>query len=274
MKHRNSYVNKDISGQRFGRLVAINKVPGCRTRWLFKCDCGNTVELTYSRVLYGTLSCGCMRKESQMRFVDSLTTHGESRTKLYRKYRAMLDRCYRPGTKKYKRYGGRGIKVCDEWKYSYENFKKWAYSAGYDPLLDTKSQSIDRIDNDGDYSPDNCRWTDAKTQAENRSCTTMYPYKGKRYSASGFAKEYGISDVSFVYRRLLIGHQSLEYILEDWNRIHNVPDGLIEVVDYAVLKSVHPATVRRWINEGKLAGEKVGRKWYVKLEDMNLHERY
>ena len=269
MQNRNSYRKVDIAGQRFGNLVALRRVEGKRTQWLFQCDCGNTVELAYSRVLYGQMSCGCLRKETAQEWVKSHITHGESKTKLYRKYRSILERCYRKDTWKYKRYGGRGIYVCDEWKNSFQAFRDWAYKTGYDPSLDGRTeQSIDRIDNNGPYSPENCRWTTAAEQQKNREVTTLYPYHGEMYSASEFADKFGISDKSFVYRRLKIKHQTLEYILNDWERAHNIPDGLIYAGDYAKKKNVTLTCVIRWLNAGKISGEKRGRKWYV--HDNNL----
>lgn len=264
MQTRNNYRNEDVTGERFGRLVAIEKVKNKRTQWVFRCDCGNTIVLPYSRILYGQHSCGCMRKETAKKWVKSNTKHNCSRTKLYRKYRAMIDRCYNKNVRNYNRYGGRGIFVCEEWKNSFEAFQEWAYKSGYDPNLDGRiEQSLDRIDNDREYSPENCKWSTAKEQQKNKECSRLYEYKGKYYTSSEFADTFGISCKSFVYRRLDKG-QTLEYILNDWTRIHNVPEGLIDTVDFAKSKNVDPATVKRWINKGLIQGEKVGRKWYVR----------
>lgn len=264
MEHRKNYRGKDITGQRFGMLVAIGLVEGTRTTWRFRCDCGNEVTLKISRVFHGQLSCGCMSLITKKKWAESHITHGESKTTLYRKYRSMIERCEKPSNWEYKRYGGRGITVCDEWRRSFSAFRNWAYSTGYDPNLDGRTeQSIDRIDNNGPYCPENCRWSTAYEQQKNREITKLYPFNESLYSASEFADKFGITDKSFVYRRLEKG-QNLEYILNDWERIHNVPSGLIEVPDYANEHGVSSATVRRWINEGKVPGEKVGRKWYVK----------
>lgn len=96
----------------------------------------------------------------------------------------------------------------------------------------------------------------------NREITSLYEYHENFYSASEFADLFGITDKSFVYRRIQKG-DTLEYILNDWIRMHNIPDNLMEVEDYAKEKNVTSASVRRWINQGKVVGEKVGRKWYI-----------
>lgn len=262
MKRKN-YSTLDITGQRFGRLTAVEKIAGTKSKWLFNCDCGKQVALPYSRIKGGQKSCGCLRQECMDNFGASHTTHGQSRTKLYRKYKSIISRCYNKNSSSYERYGARGISVCDEWRNSFEAFYEWAISTGYDPNKDgRKEQSIDRIDSNGNYCPGNCRWATAKEQLRNRNITTLYEYCGEMYSASEFADMFGIKNKSFVYRRLKKG-QSFEYILEDWTKIHNVPQHLTEVEIFAKEHNVDTSTVRRWINENKIQGEKVGRKWYI-----------
>lgn len=230
-----------------------------------QCDCGKSIELNYSRLLSGQKSCGCLRKEFADKFVQNNTTHGKSKTKLYRKYRSILNRCYSPSNKHYDRYGGRGITVCDEWRESFESFSNWAYSNGYDPNKNGHYWSIDRIDNSKGYSPDNCRFTTAEEQMKNRDITTLYEYNGSMYSASEFADKYGITDKSFVYRRAKKG-QPLNIILNDWKKAHNIPSGYLDVMEYAQKFNVTGTTVTRWIKKGKVQGMKLGRKWYVKDE--------
>ena len=167
MKKQDRHANLDLLGQRFGKLTAIAKVEGKTSTWVFKCDCGNEVVLKTSRILGGQKSCGCLRKEVAKEWVNGHTTHGESKTKLYRKYRSILDRCYHNSGKKYERYGGRGITVCDEWK-EYSAFREWALANGYDETLPKGECTIDRIDVNGNYEPNNCRWVDSKVQAMNK----------------------------------------------------------------------------------------------------------
>ena len=263
MNKKDRHADMDLLGQRFGRLTAIAKVEGKTSTWVFECDCGNIVILKTSRILGGQKSCGCLRKEVAIEWAKSHTTHGDSKTKLYRKYRSMINRCYSASNHNYKRYGGRGIKVCDEWLNSFEAFKEWAYSTGYDPSLDgKKEQSIDRIDNDGNYCPENCRWATAREQQKNRECTTLYPYNDQMYSASEFADIFGITEKTFVYNRLKRG-QTLEYILEDWTKIHNVPSNLADVKEYAEMQGVTTVSVNRWISNKKIEAVRIGRKWYI-----------
>lgn len=263
MIHRNNYRSVDIAGNRYGRLVALEKVQGTRTTWLFKCDCGNTVSLHISKILCGQLSCGCLSRECKRKFAEGLTTHGESKTKLYRKYRGMLDRCYRKDCRNYGRYGGRGIYVCDEWRNDFLAFRDWAYSTGYDPALDGRTeQSLDRINNDGPYSPDNCRWTTALEQQKNRSITTVYEFNGEQITASHFADMFGIRDKAFVYGRLKRG-RTLYDVLYEWECTKKLPENLLECSCVAKELGVTEATIKRKINSGEIKGQKIGRKWYV-----------
>ena len=261
MKRKN-YINVDITNQKFGKLLAIHKIANTKSKWLFQCDCGRTIELYYSRILCGQLSCGCLRKECADIFAKSHITHHSSKTKLYRKYRSMLARCYDKTCKSYPRYGKRGITVCDEWKNSFLAFQEWAYSTGYDAEKDSKYQSLDRIDNNKGYSPSNCRWATAEEQQKNREVTKLYLYNGVEYSASEFARKFGITDCSFVYNRLK-QNQSLEQILDDWNILHNTPSNLISVKDYSLINNIQEFSVRRKLEQGKLKGVKIGKKWFV-----------
>lgn len=261
-KNRKSYRNLDLTGKRYGYLKVLRKNPDGRSSWICQCECGNQIIVFPSKLFEGHKSCGCMHHVRPEGYAPR-KTHGDSYTKLYSKYRGMLDRCYNKKNFNYPRYGGRGITVCDEWKGSYEAFRDWAYSTGYDPSLnDALEQSIDRKDNNGNYCPENCKWSTAKEQQNNRECVTLYSFNNIEYNVSEFCDKFGIDNKSFVYRRLQHG-QTLEYILSDWEKIHDVPDHLIEVDEYAQKHNMHQGSVKRLLRNGKLSGEKIGRKWYV-----------
>lgn len=166
---------KNLTGLRFGRLLVAEKARVKLTKsknaeWSCLCDCGSTVTILSSNLIQGrSNSCGCWNKE---RTSDVNKTHGMSKTRLHTIWTNMKQRCNNPKWTDYHRYGGRGIKVCDEWQQSFEAFSAWASAAGYDDSL-----TIDRIDNDGNYEPGNCRWATNKEQARNKEKTKRYEGK-------------------------------------------------------------------------------------------------
>ena len=151
----------DLTGQRFGRLVVIERAEnkGEKVRWLCQCDCGNTVLVATNGLRNGgTKSCGCLHKE-----LFTHKSHNGTKTRLYRIWCGMKNRCYNKKVKSYDKYGGSGITVCAEWLHDFGAFQEWALSHGYADNL-----SIDRIDNEKGYSSDNCRWATAVEQNNNR----------------------------------------------------------------------------------------------------------
>jgi hypothetical protein len=148
----------DLTGQRFGRLTVLSLVgtknTGLKaTIWKCRCDCGKETSVAAGSLRRGkTMSCGCLRLELNKRQGRGIK-HGFARTRLYRIYAGMKQRCYNPKCRIYWRYGGSGIKMANEWLNSPEIFMKWALTHGYNDTL-----SIDRIDPSKGYTPDNCRW--------------------------------------------------------------------------------------------------------------------
>lgn len=177
----------DYIGRKQNMLTAVGVVDKKPTdkRWKLKClcDCGNYTEIYPDQFNRGVVkSCGCLRRRGT-RTVDNRSKHP-----LYNIWNQMMGRCYRKSDKHYDRYGGRGIKVCDEW-HDFWNFVKWSDSIGGRPA----GMEIDRIDNDGDYCPENCRWATRKQQLRNRSNNVYIEYNGKRQTIAEWSEETGIS---------------------------------------------------------------------------------
>ena len=178
----------DLTGKIFGRLTVIKRVENSKSgeaRWLCLCSCGNYKEVQANNLKSGQVqSCGCFRRE-----VSSLgnKSHGMTKSRIYRIYQHMKDRCYRVTDKKYQRYGGRGIKICDEWLDDFMKFYNWSIQNGYKENL-----TIDRIDNDGNYEPQNCRWTTRKEQNRNYSRNILLTYKGETKCMIEWGEKLGI----------------------------------------------------------------------------------
>ncbi len=172
----------DLTDQRFGRLTVIKEAPKRKktSMWLCKCDCGNSAVVSVSDLRRGhTKSCGCLR-------VDINTTHGIYNTKLYRIWHEMQRRCNDHNKTAYMRYGGRGISICSEWD-DPKMFYDWAMANGYEEGL-----QIDRIDNDGDYEPNNCQWVTAKENCNNRQTNVTIELNGQTKTVMEWSRITGI----------------------------------------------------------------------------------
>ena len=199
---------KDLTGEKFNRLTLIEPAGFDninRPIWLCKCECGNMKNIRYWDVVQGrSKSCGCLRNEKAHDRLIAYNKshnikHNECRTRLYNIWSGMTQRCCNQNSHGYKDYGARGITVCEEWMKDYRNFRKWATENGYDDNL-----SLDRINNDGNYEPSNCRWATNVEQARNRRNNLIVTYKGKTQTLMEWSKELNIK-YDVLWRRLKKG---------------------------------------------------------------------
>lgn len=190
-------------GQRYGRLVVVaeSEKHYCGNAfWDCKCDCGNICVVRGAYLRSGhTKSCGCYKAEKS---AERMTTHGQRKTRLYRIWHGMKTRCYYENQANYKDYGGRGITVCEEWRNSFTAFYEWAMSNGY-----ADGMQLDRMDNNGNYSPKNCKWSTTAEQANNKRNNTPIEIGGKTMNITQWAKASGVSQptISARYKKGLRG---------------------------------------------------------------------
>lgn len=180
-------------GNKYNRLFIVKKA-NKKNNYVAICDCGNVGEYYIYNILSGhTKSCGCLAKEE---LIKRSKTHGLSRNEpLYRIWLDMKRRCNNKNRKAYKNYGGRGIKVCDEWANDFNVFYTWAIENGWKQGLE-----IDRRNNDGNYTPDNCRIVTILINANNKSTNVFISFKGERLTISEWARRYKISPLALYSR--------------------------------------------------------------------------
>ena len=172
--------HKDLTGMTFGRLTVIKEVGKKKAGvYLWGCECScdehNHIIVDGGRLTSGnTKSCGCIHREMVIARNKKGRNHEEKYDRLYRIWKAMQSRCYNKNNVKYSYYGGKGIKICEEWLSSFDKFKDWSIINGYDDTL-----TIDRIDSDKNYCPENCRWITQKEQCNNTSRNKYLKYKGR-----------------------------------------------------------------------------------------------
>ena len=197
---RNELISKrrleDLTGLKFGKLTVLERADdaihpsGKRSvRWICQCECGNICTI-YAESLKsgGAQSCGCLKQELA---TIQMTTHNGTNERLYLVWMAMLNRCTNQNDDHYKYYGGRGIKVCDEWK-DYVAFRQWAYNSGYNSDAPYGDCTIERYDKDGDYCPNNCGWESINVQANNKSNNRFISFQGETHTLAQWSRITGI----------------------------------------------------------------------------------
>lgn len=229
--------NIEMLGKRFGRLVVIDKTEQRKKRsviWKCKCDCGGEWFASSQDLNYGTVkSCGCIQKEKQ---------HFATHDPIHRVWNTMIERCYNPNKNQFYLYGGRGIGVCDEWRCgngnvkAFSNFYEWSIAHGYknERLPNGKSKyTIDRIDTDGDYCPENCRWVTNAEQQKNKRADKLFTYNSETKTIKEWLKQYFVKYQDY-YTLLRMGYDN-KFILDfvssvDKEKllvIYNTPKGTI-----------------------------------------------
>jgi len=195
-------------GDKFGMLTIIASAESLdkrnKTAWLCRCECGVEKVFRQSNLRMGTRSCGCVRRAT---FFKYNTTHGQSGSITYGSWLAMKQRCCNPNHKKYPSYGGRGIKICGRWLKSFENFFA---DMGTRP---TANHTIDRINPDGNYEPDNCRWLLQSAQQRNKKATIKITINGETKSLSDWCDIYGIK-YYLAANRIKLGWEIQEALTE------------------------------------------------------------
>jgi hypothetical protein len=232
----------NLLGQVFGRwtVIAFDESVKAyeKSRWICKCECGVEKSVLQDSLLAGrSLSCGCY--EYELTSIRS-RTHGESSTHLYKAWNSMKERCLYEKFPGYKDYGGRGIVICDEWVNDYLTFKEWALNNGY-----AKTLSLDRIDVNGNYTPQNCRWITMSEQQHNKRTNVFLEYNGERHTLAQWGMITGLGKSTIISRKnkgwsveqilttpklcrnasnpRIIEYNGEGHSIREWSEIFNIP---------------------------------------------------
>lgn len=231
----------DITGRRFGKLVVLRRdgfyANGVTGRWLLRCDCGQLTRCTY-----GALNAGQSKQCNRCRMA-TLGKHRQHNTRLYRIWSGMKTRCQRPSHVAFERYGGRGIKVCDEWQ-NFEPFASWARANGYADHL-----QLDRLDNDAGYCPSNCRFVEPRVNVNNRACTIRAVFDGIEMAVGDAALKYGVS-IDTLRSRIRRGMSPDEAVAKPGSLQVEYQGRLVPLCELATRFGLNTETLRSRIKRG------------------------
>ena len=241
----------DLTGMQFGSLSVISVAyrKNGKVYYLCQCTCGERKVVVGSALKSGnTRSCGCKKREASS---QALLTHGGTNTRLFRIWASMKNRCFNSNDPSHTQYGGRGITVCEEWKNSFEAFRDWALANGYDETAPRGECTIDRIDVNGNYCPENCRWATSKEQANNKRNNHTLEYRGQIHTISEW------SDILQMPKHLIYtglkNRHSLSEIAENAHvkRQYITFNGETHTASkWAALYGLNKQTVSRRLNKG------------------------
>ena len=245
----------DMTGKRFGRLMVISRVEGNQggvIKWLCKCDCGSNTTVSGKSLRKGeTKSCGCLKLDLRR---EAFTTHGKSETRLYIIFKGMKNRCYYKAHTAFQYYGGRGIGICEEWLNDFNSFYEWSMENGYSDDL-----TIDRIDTNGNYEPDNCRWATMLEQLNNTRYNHIMDYDGESHTLAEWARIKGLMAVT-IYGRVRKGWSPKRVLSPvtrgDINPLITINNESHTPIQWAKIKNISAGTIRSRIKRGWL-GEKI-----------------
>lgn len=208
----------DLCGQKFNKLLIVERRGSDKLGhplWLCKCDCGNYKICRGDKVKTGKIkSCGCNNQQQD---------HGLCHTRLYHIFVGMKDRCYNKHNSRYKNYGNRGIKICDEWLTDFVKFYSWAMENGYREGL-----TIERVDVNGNYEPNNCSWITIEEQQKNKTNSIILDYNGKSLCISEWAKILNIP-ASKLYRQYHKGLPVEQILKEVDNECYNEQSNIVKM---------------------------------------------
>lgn len=208
VKYDESYIGKKNN---YLTVIGITRLPNKHRAFICECNCGNTTTIEPTFWEQGVIkSCGCMHNELLR---ESSTIHGNSGDRLYKVWAGMKSRCLNPKNPNYRNYGGRGISICPEWVSDFEKFKEWALSTGYNYDASRGECTIDRIDVNGNYCPENCRWVTVQVQNKNKRPSSEWKMRDlKKISIDGVEKPlvewyviYGVTAPTVAYRMKTYG---------------------------------------------------------------------